>query len=443
MLSINQEGCLYGELFAQLQSLHVAPNHSCHGLFVRGPLDTTALNASLADIVARHDVLRTSFVRRDSVILSDGDAACPFVCRVHDHAPLTVVRHSVEGVRGRERWRRIRMIAAAESLPAFDYERPPLMRVVLVRINPLRHVLVFITHHLISDGWSYQLLRKELECAYAVRIGVVGPPLPSLPVQYSEYAVTERGRLQGPVLERLVAYWLKYWSTWEGSVVSARSLWPGTLGAIQSLHSVVVRVTVNRELADRIRRFIRTRRVTFYALSLLALSIVLQRMTGQSKLAIWTHYANRRTEKFERLIGWFATSHIIGVDLSDQEAVGARLNQIGAAVAGGVAHQELPTPTLLHRLATSERAAHAAFDRFRISLDVRRVHTSQVGMLRISPIVVASGLAGSIALRVMALDSCDRMTLAAFVSVQLPDERPVRELLVNLRNVLHEIVTSA
>lgn len=446
MLSINQEGCLYGELFAQLQSLHVAPNHSCHGLFVRGPLDITALNASLADIVARHDVLRTSFGRRGSVILSGGDAACPFVCRVHDHAPLTVVHHSVEGVRGRERWRRIRMIAAAESLPAFDYERPPLMRVVLVRINPLRHVLVFITHHLISDGWSYQLLRKELECAYGARIGVGTERLPVLPIQYADFARSERMQLQGPTLDRLLAYWREYWNTWEPHVISARAVWPTANASTQSTQNSMVRLPINRELANEMRTFVRRHRVTLYALCHLAWSVVLQRRTGQSKLAVWGHYANRTTEELERLIGWFATSHIVGIELSEDRPISALINDITATTAASVMHQQLPTPTLLRHLAGSlgaSRASHPAFDRARISLDVRRVHTSHVGPITITPVVVAAGLAGSMALHMMVMDYGDHMTLAALVSLESATDARVRQLLIELREALRQMVATS
>lgn len=433
-LSFNQEGCLYGEWLARLRSERVPLNHVCNSLHFDGPLDLAALRAALGGLVERHEVLRTSFTLRARSMPGEG----PFGLCIHREAAIDLVERSIEHAAPGDRWAEVARLAEEAMERPFDYERPPLMRAVLVRLQREEHVLLMIAHHLICDGWSFRVLRGELESAYRRAVGEAGDAAPALPCQYIDFAAWERCRLQGSAVERLVAYWQQYWEVWEPEVLTGRALTGGLPRAAGAGPSRPLSVGVDPGLAERIRGVVRSGRSTLYGLCLAAVGIVLHRRTGRSRLALWGHYANRRREEFERLLGWFATSHITGIDLSGDPDVATLLARARAAILNGFTHQELPLPLLLRRLSATagpRTGAHPAFDRSRIAVGTRTVRTSRAGQTTISPVVVASGLAGSIALQVMLVETDASLSLLGVYATDqcAPDA---------VRRILHEVATA-
>ncbi len=100
-----------------------------------------------------------------------------------------------------------RRLAAAEALRPFDLARGPLLRALLVRAGAEEHALLFNLHHVVADGWSLGILVREVSELYAARAEGREPQLPALPVQYADYAVWQRRRLEGGAMERQLAFW--------------------------------------------------------------------------------------------------------------------------------------------------------------------------------------------------------------------------------------------
>ncbi|MCP4662480.1 MAG: non-ribosomal peptide synthetase, partial [bacterium] len=169
------------------------------GLRLTGPLNVAVLAASLDRIIRRHESLRTVFAEV-------GGRPVQIIAPALELWPSTVDLGALEPA---ARDAVTRQLCLAEARRPFDLDRGPLMRMLLQRLGPEEHVLVFNVHHIIADGWSMGVLVSELAALYAAGCDERTPPatLPALPVQYADFAVWQRGWLAGELLERELAWW--------------------------------------------------------------------------------------------------------------------------------------------------------------------------------------------------------------------------------------------
>ncbi|MFL5532478.1 MAG: condensation domain-containing protein, partial [Gemmatimonadales bacterium] len=168
-------------------------------LRLTGPLQVEALRESFGQIVRRHEVFRTTFSAPNGhpvqVIASDLDVPLP----------ITDLSALPEG----ERELAARRFRTEHGRRPFDLERGPLFRTSLVRFSAEEHILLLCLHHSICDAWSMEVLFRELGELYQALARGERPVLPELPIQYADYAVWQRNRLKGEVLEHQLAYWCK------------------------------------------------------------------------------------------------------------------------------------------------------------------------------------------------------------------------------------------
>ncbi|HEX7240099.1 MAG TPA: amino acid adenylation domain-containing protein, partial [Longimicrobiaceae bacterium] len=168
-----------------------------YALRLRGPLDPTALRASLDALVRRHEALRTTLVERGG-----GPVQV-----VHPPAPVPLPAVELGGLLAGAREREAERLAEEDAMRPFDLARGPLLRGTLLRLDVEDHVLCFNLHHVVSDGWSMQVLVREVSTLYAAFARGEPSPLPELPVQYADYAVWQRRWLSGATLEAHLAFW--------------------------------------------------------------------------------------------------------------------------------------------------------------------------------------------------------------------------------------------
>ncbi|HEU5132300.1 MAG TPA: FkbM family methyltransferase, partial [Pyrinomonadaceae bacterium] len=163
---------------------------------LKGELKVKALEQTLAGLIKRHEVLRTSFVVEQG---KPRQVIGPV------EAPLTIIE--LDDLEESEREAAVRELAVREAAQPFDLSRGPLLRVKLVRMSEQEHVLLLTMHHIVSDGWSMGVLIREVSELYSAFASGQEPKLEELPIQYADYASWQREWLQGEVLEEQVQYW--------------------------------------------------------------------------------------------------------------------------------------------------------------------------------------------------------------------------------------------
>jgi hypothetical protein len=168
-------------------------------LRLRGALDGAALARALDGVVARHEALRTTFAEVDGV---PEQRIAPA-----EASGFPLVGHDLGGEADAEAG--LERIMAEEAAAPFDLERGPLIRGRLVRLAADDHVLLLTMHHVVSDGWSMGVLFGELSALYAAHREGREADLPSLPVQYADYAAWQRRWVEGDVLREQAEYWTR------------------------------------------------------------------------------------------------------------------------------------------------------------------------------------------------------------------------------------------
>jgi amino acid adenylation domain-containing protein len=304
-------------------------------LRLRGPLDPTVLAAALREVVRRHEPLRTSLPLVDG---SPVQRIAPAALEL----PLDDLSHLAETERDAEAMRRTGEWA---RMP-FDLEQGPLFRARLVQIAPDDHLLLLAMHHAVSDGWSNNILFRELFALYEAFAAGRPSPLAPLPLRYADYAAWQREWLAGDELDRQVAYW-------RGALAGAPALLelptdrPRTTMSRRGAEHVFILLP---ELAERVRALSRRTGTTLFMALLAAWDAVLARWSGQDDVVVGTPVAGRTRRETEGLIGLFINTLALRTDLSGDPTFLALLERVRAATLGAFANQDLPFEKLVEEL---------------------------------------------------------------------------------------------
>ncbi|HEX2191091.1 MAG TPA: condensation domain-containing protein, partial [Longimicrobiaceae bacterium] len=303
----------------------------------RGALDPGALERALAEIVTRHESLRTRFGVVDGEPAQLVDPPGPFAVPLADLAALAPDRREAEA----------RRLSAREGRAPFDLERGPLLRARLLRLAGDEHVLLLTLHHIVSDGWSTGVLLRELSALYRAFLRGEPSPLPELPIQYGDYAVWQREELAGAVLEEQAAFWRR---ELEGAppaldLPTDRSR-PPTRGGPGAKHAVAV----PPDTAARLAALGREQGATLFMTLLAASALLLGRYADQEEVVLGTPIAGRTQEELEGLIGFFVNTLAVRVDLSGDPPFTELLGRVRRRLLGAYAHQEIPFERVVEEL---------------------------------------------------------------------------------------------
>ncbi|MFJ6138686.1 amino acid adenylation domain-containing protein [Kitasatospora sp. NPDC092286] len=293
-----------------------------------GPLDLAALDAAVGDLVARHEQLRTTFPAQDGVPAQ----------RVHpaDGAGLDLV--DLTGAAEHDLAEAVR----AAAVRPFDLAAEPAFRATLLKAAEEDHVLVLAMHHIVSDGWSLDLLVRDLRELYRARTAGDAPRLPELPIEYTDYAVWLRGADESADL----AYWRTRLAGLTPLDLPTDHPRPATPCHTGAVHTTVLPAELSEALAALGRRTDTTPYMTVMA----AFQAALAFHSGQSDIAIGTVVANRDRPETEQLAGFFVNTLVLRADLSDDPTPAALLARTRESVLGALSHQTLPFERVVDEL---------------------------------------------------------------------------------------------
>jgi amino acid adenylation domain-containing protein len=303
-----------------------------------GALAPEALAMSFGALVARHEILRTTFAVRD------GEP----VQRIAPPAPVPVPLHDLAGLPPEHAQTEVHRLAAEDARRPFDLARGPLLRVRLVRLGDREHALLLNLHHIVADAWSMGVLIRELTALYTSFTRSTAALLPELPVQYADYAVWQRDWLRGEALEAQLAWW-------RGELAGASP----ALGlpfdrprpAVSGHRGGQVGLALPEDLAAALGALSRRQGATLFMTLLAAWSALLSRSAAQDDVLVGSAIANRTRLETESLIGFFVNTLVLRTDLSGNPGFGELVARIRRATLGAYDHQDLPFERLVEELA--------------------------------------------------------------------------------------------
>jgi amino acid adenylation domain-containing protein len=319
---------------------------------LRGALDVPALERALAEVVRRHEALRTTFAAPGGVprqvVSGPGPVRIPVV---HLAGLPSAVRHA-----------EARRLVRAEAARPFDLGRGPLLRATVLRLDAREWVLLVTVHHIVSDGWSLGVMVPELGALYAAFGRGEALALPEPEVQYADYAVWQRGWIKGEVLARHAAYWRE-------KLAGARPLdlaGEGP-GPARSSPRRVLSFRTSAAPLEALRRLGAGEGATLFMVLLAAFKALLARYSGQTDITVETSLAGRSQPELARTVGFFSPMTLLRTDLSADPTFLEAVRRVRETALGAAAHQEVPLFERLGPGVVQETAAYQPLRRMGFS----------------------------------------------------------------------------
>jgi amino acid adenylation domain-containing protein len=342
-----------------------------------GPLDVEAFGWSFAQIVRRHEALRTTFAQVDGRPVQ--------VIRDDLTIPLDVL--DLSGLEPAERERELQRHATDEARQPFDLECGPLARCRLIVLRESEHALLLTMHHIITDGWSFWIAAREIAVHYEAFRQGDARPLSELPIQYADYAAWQRGQLQGPALEKLLGYWTKQLAGVPPLELPTDHPRP----PLRTSHGAIRLFGLEPALARSVEALCRAEGLTPFMLYLAAFQTLLHRYSGQDDLAVGSPIANRNRPETEGLIGYFVNMLALRTDLSGDPTFRELLRRIRPMALSAYEHQDLPLEILIETLDPERDPSRTPLFQVMFALQNNRLPEIDRDELEIVPIDTPEG----------------------------------------------------
>ena len=315
-------------------------------LRLQGALNIAALQQAIDGLIERHESLRTTFVNIDGEAMQ--------VIMPARSLPLEL--HEVAAVMPDEREQAGRRLALELAHRPFDLECGPLLRVVVLRLDPELHLLVIALHHIIADGWSVGLLLNELAALYAAAVSGQPAALPPPQLQYADFAVWQRRWLDETRLSAQLDFWKRQLA---GAPPLLTLPTDRPRPPMQTFNGAAQDFVIAGDVSAALTTLTRSEGATPFMTLLAAWAVLLARYSGQDDIAIGSPIAGRQRAELEGIIGLFLNTLVFRVRLEDNPSFRALLRQVRGTALDAYTHQDLPFEKLVEELKPERNLSHA------------------------------------------------------------------------------------
>jgi len=307
-------------------------------LELEGPLNISALKEAFQTIVDRHASLRTTFTVIDGKPIQRVTRELRLQCPFRDLSALDAETQMLT----------ISQLIESENTIVFDLESGPLFRIQLVMLEVEHHILLLNMHHIISDAKSWQVLEQEFAALYRAFCHQLPNPLPSLSIQYMDYAHWQNQRLAAGHLEEHENYWIKQFA-------DPAPLLDLPLDHVRQ-HTQACEAYAGQQLGfdpnlvARVHKLCQQNNTTLFTVLLTAVGVLLSQLSDQEDFVIGAPVADRDQEELEGLIGLFVNMLPLRLDTSGTPTFLELLERVNKIVFDAYAHQECPFDYLVDKL---------------------------------------------------------------------------------------------
>jgi amino acid adenylation domain-containing protein len=347
-------------------------------LRIRGPLNRDALQQSLDEIVQRHEVFRTSF------ITEEGKPSLSIAESARLELQYLDFRHLPKSKLEEES----RAMAAEEAQRPFDLKRAPLMRASLVQFDSEDHLLLLTIHHIISDGWSMDILLGELASNYNAKVGAGKLSLPELPVQYVDFAAWQRRSLSDESLKRQIEYWLVQLSN-APATINLPTDRPRP--SVRTFRGARHPLAITKDITTKLTALGREKRATLFMTLLTAFQALLACISGDEDIVVGSPIAGRSAAETENLIGNFINTIVLRSRFSDDPDFNGMLHQARECALGAFTNQDVPFEKLVDELQPARTLSHnPLFQVWFVLQNAQATQQSRFADLTTEPVTVES-----------------------------------------------------
>ncbi|MBW4685858.1 MAG: amino acid adenylation domain-containing protein [Komarekiella atlantica HA4396-MV6] len=410
---------------------------------LEGQLNIGALEQSFNEIISRHEALRTNFQTIEGQAIAIISEAISLILPTFDISELPLNLQEAE----------VKKQASQEAQKPFDLKSDLLLRVKLLRLNQQEHIILLTMHHIVSDGWSIDILVRELATLYQAFCNEQPSgasathslhlqrsiPLPALPIQYVDFAAWQREWLQGKVLKTQISYWLKQLKN-APKVLELPTDYPRP--AIQTFRGSTYSFKLSNKLSFSLNKLSQQQGSTLFMTLLAAFQTLLWRYTGSEDIVIGSPIANRNRAEIEGLIGFFVNTLVLRTNLAGNPSFEELLKRVREVALGAYAHQDLPFELLVEELRPQRDLSHTPLFQVMFVLQNAPMSALELPGLTFSPLESNSDSA-KLDLTLYITETVEGLLGNLEYNTDLFEESSIQRMAAHLQTLLERIVVNS
>ncbi|MFD2679427.1 amino acid adenylation domain-containing protein [Bacillus seohaeanensis] len=313
---------------------------------ISGNLHYGNFEKSLNAVLNRHDSLRTIFKAEN------GEPYQIIQNQVDNYYTIINLENESEV----EQFQELTNLISEKSWEPFELSKGPLFRAYLIKMSETDHTLLFVIHHIIFDGWSADILLKEINDHYLLLQQEKETTLSNLDIQYSDYSQWQKELMAGENVNHQLNYWRKKLAG-ELPILELPIDYPRP--PEQTSNGKSITLTIPEDLALQLRSFSQQENATLYMTLLSAFKVLLYRYTGQKDILVGTPVAGRNQKELESLIGFFVNTVVIRTELGESPTFLELLKQVRENCLEAYSHQDVPFEKLVEELQPERNLTHS------------------------------------------------------------------------------------
>ncbi len=300
-------------------------------------LNRDVFKKTVETIIKRHEILRTTFIK------VNGEPKQ----KVHDYEDFDFSVHYLDLQRAEQREEIIKSLIEKEKQTAFNLSQGPLLRIKGLHIEGNRYLFLFTMHHIISDGWSMDILTREFKNLYDAYDNGKENPLPPLSIQYKDYTHWHIKQLSGETLKKHQDYWF---SRFKGRIQTLELPTDYPRPKLRSFAGEFILFSLSKEVTEQLKRIGKEMNTTLFISLLSVVKIFLYRYTGQTDIIVGTPSAGREHKDLENQIGFYVNMLALRNTLKKGDTFRDVLQTVNRSTLEAIEHQVYPFDLLVHEL---------------------------------------------------------------------------------------------
>lgn len=323
-------------------------NYNMFNAFVFEDLNVTAFYRAFETLVGRHESLRTVFIAIDGVPMQKINPV--------EESGIQLVQEDIRQLTGEEKEATQKQLVENVVQTIFNLENGPLLQAKLIQIEDNKYVFAYVMHHIVSDGWSMQLLEQELLQLYNAYSKELTNPLQDLKIQYKDYAAWQNKMLAGDNLNRFESYWL---TKFKGEIPILDLPKDYARPAIKSYEGNVISIKLEEGLTEKLNELSKAKNVSLFMTLLAILKALFYRYTQQEDIVIGTIEAGRNHQSLENQIGCYFNTIALRTQFKGEANFDELLAQVKKTTLEAFEHKIYPFDLLVDKLQVARNMSHA------------------------------------------------------------------------------------
>ncbi|MBD2607328.1 amino acid adenylation domain-containing protein [Scytonema hofmannii FACHB-248] len=395
---------------------------------IQGNLNIAALQQSLNEILKRHEIWRTNFT------LVNGELVQEITPQLNWN--LSII--NLENLSGQDWEFEVKQLVAESAKKAFNLASCLLVRATLLPLSGEEHVLLVTMHHIITDGWSCNVFLRELSTLYAAFSTNQPSALPELPIQYADFAVWQRDRIQGKFLATQLNYWKQQLS---GELPVLQLPTDRPRPNVTTFTGAKQYFTFSTVLTNALRQLSQQADTTLFMSLLAAFNILLYRYTDQKDILIGSPIANRNRAELEGMLGLFVNTLVLRNNLNGNPSFRELLHRVREVTLDAYAHQDLPFEMLVEELHPERDLSRNPLYEVMFVLQNSPVSVQEVSGLTLRTLEFDSGTA-QLDIFLSLSESQEGLTGYLEYNTDIFDSTTITQFINNFQTLLENIVTN-